>query len=194
MQLRALQNGLLDVIKSREKGALHGATGYLCSIEDSKQIHVVRKIAKWWRTLHIENYCTLTACLLKLTGDLDQEVTMFYNGQSYSAYRDEVGLQFLDYISSGAKDPLVCTVANFELALIQVKLGRQVSLVQVWQYDPYPILFGLMNHSLTDVCFVAGFYEVKVFSDNPSEMFSVVCLEQDGGDERIPPSKKNGAD
>src|SRR5260370_33759770 len=128
MQLKDLQNGLYELIKS---GTTDGSCDYLEMVRHTDHLHIVRKVALWWRQLHITDFCTLTASWLKHHNRLDQEVLSFFSTQKYSPYRKEVGIQFLTYISDTSTG-FVKTIADFELALIKVKSGITVSLVQHW--------------------------------------------------------------
>ena len=173
MKLNELQKGILDLIKSRSIHRNNDSTGYLSSVNNSKGLLVVRKVALWWRGLHIQTFCTLTSPLLKYKSSFDEEVTNFYNSSSYSSYRNEVGIQFLDYMRAHSADAFVRTVASFELALIRCRKGEEVSLSQTWEYEPYHVISGLLQDTISENDFVKGNYLVKVCSGNP-QLFTVM--------------------
>ncbi|HEU5292459.1 MAG TPA: hypothetical protein VFU05_17550 [Cyclobacteriaceae bacterium] len=172
MNLNELQVGVLDLIKSRHVVGINDSTGYFLSVKGSKELLVVRKVALWWRTLQIESFCTLSSALLKYENCFNDAVTSFYNSSSFSPYRDEVGIQFLDYLQVYNSDAFVRTVSSFELALIQCKKGKAVSLSQTWEYEPYTIISGLLQNAISKEHFVKGSYLVEVCSGN-AELFTV---------------------
>jgi hypothetical protein len=175
MQLRELQTGLYDLIKS---GTTNESDDYFEMLRHANNIHVVRKVALWWRHLHITEFCTLTTAWLKYEKKLDQAVASFFYTQKYSPYRKEVGMQFLMFISTTGSG-FIKTIADFELALIKVKSGMKVSLVQRWPFEPYYLLNRLLNSTVTNSSLVKGEYCVTLSSDFYPELFHVQVLESD---------------
>ncbi len=172
MNLQQLQTNLCSLIKSRPF-QLSENDNYLGEIQASGNLLLIRKIALWWRRIQIENCCVLTGKLLKLSGNFEIELASFFNEQKYSAFREEVGIQFLHYMSSRNTDGLTRSVAAFELAIIQLKLGENIDASIPWEYEPYSVIGGLLRNKINTDDLQKGTYTVEVSYKNKDELFRV---------------------
>ena len=172
MNLQTLQTSLAAIIKSRTI-ALSEHEKYLTTIKNSTNVLLIKKIALWWRKIQTEPYCVLTCNYLKVIGKFDQELSNFMSEKDFSVFREEVGLQFLEYIVSKRLDSLTQSLAQFELAIIKLKLGQDVDCIVSWEYEPYSIISGLLHNTFNYDDLSGGNYEVLVNSFNKEELFTV---------------------
>lgn len=176
MNLASLQTSLCDLIKSRVP-ANGPIDDYLKEVSDSNQLRLIQKIAFWWRMIQIERYCRLTTTLLKKTGAFDRQLENFISEKDFSYFRDEVGLQFLEYLIAANPDSLTISVAAFELSLLKLKLGEPVESFIDWKFEPYAVIDGLLKDTFDTASLVPGTYEVIVSSAHMQEMFWVINKE-----------------
>ena len=172
MNLQTLQTSLAAMIKSRNI-LLPENEQYLSTIKNSDNLLLIKKIALWWRKIQTEQYCVLTSNYLKITGTFEHELSNFISEEDFSVFRDEVGIQFLEYITSKRLDSLTQSLAEFELAIIKSKLGENVDCVICWKYEPYAIIRGLLRNTFNSGDLSRGNYEVWVNSLNKEELFTV---------------------
>ena len=172
MNLQMLQTNLAALIKSREV-VIPREDNYLAAVKDSKNLLLIKKIGLWWRKIQIEPYCVLTSNYLKSDGRFEREIQDFISKKDFSLFREEVGLQFLDYVISRHLDSLSQSLAEFELAILKSKLGEHVKCTISWDYEPYSIISALLHNTLTAADLSGGKYEVLVDSSNKEELFTV---------------------
>lgn len=173
MNLESLQTNLHGLIKFNEI-PLEMTNDYLREIQSSKNLRLIKKITLWWRTIQIEQFCRLTAGLLKTRGEFDLQLSNFISEKDFSSFRDEIGLQFLDYIIYKKLDSLLQSVAEFELSIIQLKKGEPVQCCISWQFEPYSVIQGLLNDTLEMETLKKGNYEVSISYMNSAELFNVI--------------------
>lgn len=172
MNLASLQTNLCDLIKSRvPAGGLED--DYLKEISASGQLRLIQKIAFWWRMIQIEQYCQLTTTLLKKTGAFEKQLENFISANGFSYFRNEVGLQFLEYLIAEYQDTLAKSVAAFEFSLLQLKLGEPVEACINWKFEPYAVIESLLKNTLDRKSLVPGDYDVIVSASHREEMFWV---------------------
>lgn len=172
MNLQQLQTNLLSLIKLRQTDA-DMTDNYLKNVSVSDNIKFVRKNALWWRIIQIEKYCPLTSGLLKASEKFEIEIINFFKESNYSAFREEVGIQFLEFITAKNLNTLQQCVSEFELALIQLKTGKPIIYKKQWTFDPYPIIGSLLQNSFSADNLKSGFFEVSVSYKKKEELFSV---------------------
>ena len=173
MNLQHLQTDLCALIKSRP--TINKDDEYIISINSSKHLVLVKKIALWWRKIQIENSCRLTAALLKSKNEFEIVLSNFLKNARYSAFREEVYIQFLQYILSTNTDALIHCVAEFELSLIQLKLNQHIQKNIIWNYEPYQIINDLLKNVFTEDTLIQGKYLIEI-SHNNKELFTVKNL------------------
>lgn len=179
MNLASLQTNLCDLIKSRvPAGGLED--GYLKEISNSSQLRLIQKIAFWWRMIQIEQYCRLTTTLLKKTDAFEKQLENFISANGFSYFRNEVGLQFLEYMIAENRDSLATSVAAFEFSLLQLKLGEPVESCINWKFEPYAVIEGLLKNTFDHNCLVPGDYEVVVSASHKEELFWVRNKNRNG--------------
>lgn len=172
MQLQEFQTNVCSLIKSRPV-LLNQNDRYLSTIKASQNLLLIRKIALWWRKIQIENSCVLTTNLLKISGRFQAELSNFFSEQKYSAFREEVCIQFLQHLISKKIDVLTTSVAMFELAIIKLKFGVDIETQIPWQHEPYAVIQGLLKNNLTIENLEEGNYNVAVSYKNKEELFTV---------------------
>jgi hypothetical protein len=183
MNLASLQTNLCDLIKSRVPA--NGLTDdYLKKVSESNQLRLIQKIAFWWRMIQVEEYCRLSTTLLKKTGEFDRQLQNFITAKDFSYFRDEVGLQFLEYLVANNPDSLTRSVAAFELSLLHLKLGEPVETYIDWKFEPYAVIDGLLKDTFDTASLFPGNYQVIVSSARRKEMFWVVNKEPGVGESR----------
>ncbi len=173
MNLQHLQTDLCALIKSRQ--IVNKDDEYICNINLSQHLILVKKIALWWRKIQIENSCRLTANLLKSKNEFEIALSDFFNDVKYSAFREEIYIQFLQYITSKNADALTVCVAEFELSLIQLKLNQHIQKFITWNYEPYQIINDLLKNVFTENTLIQGTYLVEISTEN-TELFTVKTL------------------
>lgn len=170
MNLQHLQTDLCALIKSRP--IINKDDEYISSINSSKNLVLVKKIALWWRKIQIENSCRLTAALLKSKNEFEISLSNFLKDAGYSAFREEVYIQFLRYVLSTNTDALILCVADLELSLIQLKLNQDVQKTIIWNYEPYQIINDLLKNIFTADTLTPGKYLIEI-SHNNKDLFTV---------------------
>lgn len=171
MNLQTLQINLLNLVKSRA-GAGSLEDPYLRKVAACDNLALARKIIFWWRRLQVQNYCALTTTLLRSYGVLDDEVLRFSNGQ-FSVFREEVGLEFIDFINVHSSSPLVKSVSSFEKALIRLKTGYTVAETIPWPCEPFSAIQALLDDNFIEAELQPGNYVVEVSNDFGDELFRV---------------------
>jgi hypothetical protein len=175
MSLEQLQTSLSALIKSRRISPQEN-DDYIAKIQSSDNLLLVKKIALWWRKTQIEQYCILTTNLLKEMGTFEIQLSNFFSAKEFSAFREEVGIQFLEYIISQNIDSLTQSVSEFELAIIKLKLGENVETSIAWEYEPYSVVRRLLQNSQNLQELNSGRYQVTVSFKNIEELFSVKVM------------------
>lgn len=172
MHLQQLQISLCSIIKSRSNSSINTCE-YLQQINTSNNILLIRKVALWWRKFQIENFCRLTSCYLNSHGKFDLEVWNFYRNVNFSPFREVVGFQFLDYLIKENNDELLKSIAQFERAIIKLKLGEKTQSTIIWNYEPYSVINYLLRGGIDLSKIEKGRFEVKVSWRFKEELFRV---------------------
>ncbi len=176
--LATLQRGLLGLIKGTHH-VTEADEPYLQVVAHSDELALVREIATWWRAFSLERYCVLTVALLKRRGIFDEAVSTFIREHTISPFIETLSRAFLRALSTHA-DGLVATVAQFELALIQVKHGDPTHYTIEWAYEPYTVLQGLLTGASWEEARAQGRYCTMVSRDYP-KLFEVLHLQTRAG-------------
>jgi len=173
VNLKFLQINLCNLIKNRDGIALQERDAYLDEIASSKHLLLVRKVSLWWRKLQISNYCLLSGCLLRSSGTFEREIESFLKERNYSPFREEVGMQFLEFLIEVNNENLIRTVASFELSLIKLKLGNAVESTTIWEFEPYSIIESLLHNTFSKQIMYKGNYQVTVSDRFKQQYFQV---------------------
>jgi len=173
VQLQEIQTSFCNIIKGRI-GEEELNDGYLLRIARSHHLQLVQKISLWWRSMQIEQMSLLTDAYLRSINMKQKHVTDFLRAGQYSAFRNEVGLQFLEYLSNAGKDQLTRDLAEFELNLLRHKLGSEVHYSKKWDINPYHLLDHLLNNTCSrPAAFAGGTYLVTIMPEYGNEVFRV---------------------
>ena len=132
--LEQFQRGLLDLIKSRPVPG----DPYLERAAASREIEILREIAVWWRVFQIEAQCHFTSRMLKRLGCFHETVALYFSINRTSPFVEELSRDFLRWVHLH-HDPFVRLVADFELALLEVRAGSSEQFQVRW--DRHPDLF-----------------------------------------------------
>ena len=146
--MQTLQQSMLELVRQRSEG--QHSDDYIATVAASGHIVLVRKIALWWRRMQICNFSRLTSALLLSRNKLDQEITDFMRLCSYSAFNEEIGIQFLEFVSAHSKDELLNAIATFELAMIKIKMGAKIECEIPICCEPYELIEGLLKNNLDE--------------------------------------------
>jgi hypothetical protein len=139
------QRGLLDLIKRRETPTLDP---YLHDVSASAGLGVIREIALFWRMFQIEAQCRFTSRLLRRLASFEVTVRRYFESHHTSTYVEELSRDFLKSLETHA-EPLVRVVAQFELAVLEVKSGSTEVFEMLWDRDPLAVLRSLeSSHEL----------------------------------------------
>jgi len=132
--LEQFQRGLLDLIKGRPVPG----DPYLQRAAASREIEMLREIAVWWRAFQIEAQCHFTSRMLKRLGCFHETVALYFSTNRTSPFVEELSRDFLRWLPPH-HDPFVRLVADFELALLEVRAGSSEQFLVRW--DCHPDLF-----------------------------------------------------
>lgn len=141
MDLASHQRILLGLMRATYQPG-SGDAPYYHRVASSIDLQEARGNVLLWRVYVLERACVLTVELLRRYGLLDAALQDFIRQQNISPFREYQPLAFLRFLS-GHPDPLVVSVSQFELALMQVRGGDHERYVVDWRHDPSPILHAL---------------------------------------------------
>lgn len=168
MELRQLQQGIFQTLKSPENPT---NDSYLREVANSDGLQILREIVLWWRALQMEQFCILSSVYLKRHNQFDQTIQGFYHSTNVSAFIEEAGLEFFNFLSTG-KDPILSALAQFERALILVKKGSKEETITKWPCDPQALLTGIMHQQVLPKIDLSTGYQTRVSARIPG-MFQV---------------------
>ncbi|MBI1807674.1 MAG: hypothetical protein HYR76_11545 [Ignavibacteria bacterium] len=176
MVLAALQKKLLHLLKSRYEVTAED-DAYIRSIAQSIHLGLVKEIAVWWRMLGIEQYCPLTSSLLKQQHLFDEIVKEYFNNHAISPFIETLGIAFLDELSCH-QNTLIAATAQFERALIKVKLGDSACYTVDWEYHPHLVLNNILTSNPDHAHYTRGLYRTIISARYP-HLFEVQTIHQE---------------
>ena len=165
-KLAGLIRGTYDVAESDHV--------HLHAIADSINLRVTQEVVIEWRMLSIENYCRLTAGVLKQLDLFRDETEKFISTHGFSPYIEELGQSFLQAMEQQDID-LLASVAAFERAMIDVQQGTRDGVTVKWNYNPYEVLAALFEGSGLDELEAGEEYAAYISSELP-KLFQVTRL------------------
>lgn len=136
------QRSIRDLLKKRTTGA--ALDPHLSEVAQSRELGLLREIAVWWREMAVNDNCSWTAGLLRKYGVLHQVVESFYCSENVSSYVDRAGEQFLELLSAHT-DPLIASLARFELAVMKVRKGGPEEYIIIFDRNPDSVFVCLKN-------------------------------------------------
>lgn len=174
MELATLQRQLLGLVKETYEIS-ENDDPYIQIVARSENLRVVREIVASWRNYNLQSYCVFTSTLLIQRNKFDEAVKSFVNKRKHSPFIEQLGTEFLEELSS-RENPLIASVAQFELALIKVKLGDPEEYIIDWEHEPYSVLNSIIQGLSLNEDSVRGSYRVIV-SKNLPNFFRVVTRD-----------------
>ena len=171
MDLAAHQRSMLSLIRNGNRGGPDD-DAYLRRVSESGDLKEARRNIFLWRIYVLERTCVLTFALLGQLHLLDESVADFIAHHNISPFRETQGPAFLEGLS-GHREPLIASVARFELALSRVRQGDPRRHVVPWSVDPRPVLNALARGLPVDVEADACACRILVSRDLPF-LFEVV--------------------
>lgn len=141
---------------------------YFHRVSQSKDLEEARGNIFLWRVYVLERACVLTFTLLKQRNLLKQELDAFIRQHNISPFRETQPPDFLGALSSH-DDPLIASVAQFELSLWKVRQGDSGSYTVSWSVQPHIILNNLAKDiPIDDKSVPEGDYKILISRDLPS--------------------------
>jgi hypothetical protein len=174
MKLEHYQKKLAGLIRGTY-GVKESDHVHLHAIADSINLQVTQEVISEWRMLSIENYCRLTAGVLKQLDLFREETENFISAYGFSPYVEELGQAFLLAMEQHDID-LLASVAAFERAMIDVQQGLRDDVTVKWHYNPYEVLAALFEGSGLAELEAGEEYAAYIASDLP-DLFRVTRLQ-----------------
>ena len=140
--LAEYQRSIRDLLKKRAISTAHDP--HLSEIAQSRELSLLRDIAVWWREMAVNENCAWTTGLLRKCGIFHQTVESFYCSENVSSYVERASEQFLALLS-GHGDPLIASLAQFELAVFRVRQGDPQEYCIVWDRNPDDLFASLKS-------------------------------------------------
>lgn len=166
MNLASHQRILLGLIRSNYQ-VRAGDDDYFHKVSQSRDLEEARGNIFLWRVYVLERACILTFTLLKQRNLLKHELDAFITQHNISPFRETQPPDFLAALSSH-NDPLIASVAQFELALWKVKQGDPGSYTVNWSIEPHTVLHNLAkNLPLDEETLAKGNYQIQISNDLP---------------------------
>jgi len=166
MDLANHQRILLGLIRSNYQ-LRPDDDAYFHRVSQSKDLEEARGNIFLWRVYVLERACVLTFTLLKQRNLLKQELDAFIRQHNISPFRETQPPDFLEALSSH-DDPLIASVAQFELSLWKVREGDPGSYTVYWAVEPHTILNNLAKNIPIEESVPEGDYQILVSRDLPS--------------------------
>jgi len=174
MDLTTLQRQLRGLITSTSQVSA-GDDPYIQAVAHSEHLQVVQDVIHWWRVYDVERSCVLTTTLLKQRGRWDETIGSFVRQRTSTPFIEQLGTMFLETLC-GHDDVLIASVAQFELALMNVKQGDAKDYLVAWAYEPYAVLASLLTDRPVDEVGARGAYRT-IISRHLPQLFQVVSVQ-----------------
>jgi hypothetical protein len=142
LSLEQQQLGLLAMLRDRPTEL--PSDPWLRSVAKSDGLKMIHHIAGWWQRFQIEAQCRYTSRLMKRLDCFEQYVDGYFNIHPTPPSIEELTSQFLSSVAQD-NNPLLSSVAHFELACL--RLNDEVSRTDtvIWDRDPSQVLLALEN-------------------------------------------------
>lgn len=176
MDLATHQRQLLSLFRSTYQPAA-ADDAYIQRVADSKDLKEARKNILMWRFYVLERTAALTVTLLQQRGLLTEMLNAFIARSNISPFRETQAPAFLEMMSKHS-DPLVASVAQFELAFLKVREGDTGQYVVRWAVEPHSVLHCLARNKPLATDIPAGTYEILVDRELPG-CFRIVRVESE---------------
>jgi len=174
MDLATHQRKLLGLIRSNYQ-VRPDDDPYFQKVSQSKDLEEARGNIFLWRVWVLERNSVLTFTLLKQRNLLKQVLDAFISQHNISPFRETQPPDFLEVLKSH-NDPLIASVAQFELSLWKVRQGDPTTYTVSWSVEPHTILHNLAkNIPIDEGRAPKGDYRIIVSRDLPS-LFQIDLL------------------
>jgi len=141
-RLATQQRAVLAMLKNRPCDA--SGDDWLMLISQSRELVMLREIARWWRQYQVAGQCRFTTLLLKRTGRFEEAINRYFEADCTSPYMEEMARGFLKTLGAHG-DELLRQVARTELGLIEAKQGRRTDVD--WDRHPDMVFAALDNNT-----------------------------------------------
>lgn len=148
MSLAAHQRTLLGLVRGTYEVGPHD-DAYFRRVARSADLEEARGNILYWRLFVLERTCVLTVALLKRRDALVPALQAFMRDCNISPFREFQPLAFLEWLHEHP-DPLLVSVARFELALARVREGDGARYVVDWPREPRAVLLALAQDDQLD--------------------------------------------
>jgi hypothetical protein len=166
MDLANHQRILLGLIRSNYQVRPEDES-YFHRVSQSRDLEEARGNIFLWRVYVLERACILTFTLLKQRNLLKQELDAFISQHNISPFRETQPPDFLETLTSH-DDPLIASVAQFELSLWKVRQGDPECYKVSWSVEPHTLLNNLAKDIPIDEESVPkGDYQIRISRDFP---------------------------
>jgi hypothetical protein len=140
LTLEQQQLGLLAIL--RDRTAEPPSDPWLKRVTKSDGLKMIHHIAGWWQRFQIEAQCRYTSRLMKRLGCFEQYVEEYFNIHPTPPSIEELTSQFLSSVKQNG-DPLLSSVAHFELACLRLNEETANTETVIWDRDPSEVLLAL---------------------------------------------------
>jgi hypothetical protein len=166
MDLATHQRKLLRLLRDTTDGATDDDP-YVRAVACSRDLEEARRNVFLWRIYVLERTCILTFRLLRQKKLLGATVASFIATRNISPFRETQPPAFLETLRDHA-DPLVASVAQFELALMNVRRGDRATYTIHWNREPAAVLDALATDRPVGEPGNEASHEIVVSSELPS--------------------------
>jgi hypothetical protein len=177
MFVNNFQRGVLKMFKPRHCHDLHQQDDFQ-KPEYMREHEMIKEIPLWWNGQQVEYYWILTATLCKKENMYGNIIQEFCRKENTAAPIESLGMKFLDFVAE-SKETLAGLVAQFEKALIKIKMGNEEEFIVDWNhFNPYQVF----RYILCDSVFPyeqEGYNFYTVVSNHFRDLFRVVRVEVD---------------
>jgi hypothetical protein len=139
-RLAEQQRALLALIKNKPVEGCDDE--WVTRIKHSRELVMMREIARWWRQYQVSAQCRFTARLLKRKGMFEEAVNRYFEEGGSSAFIEETARGFLRSLVGG-RDGMLRSVAMTELGMLGAKEGLRT--VVSWDENP-DLVFAALQH------------------------------------------------
>lgn len=144
---------------------------WLARVASSRGLQMVREIALWWRRFQIESQCRYTSRMMKRLDCFDSYVAQYFRSHSTSPSIEQFASEFLSSLEDH-RDPVLRSVAQFELACISLHNSTLHSSTITWDRNPTRVITALDEFSPLPSADPQARYVMKV---GPGSLGGITC-------------------
>jgi hypothetical protein len=173
LSLEQQQLGMLAMLRGRPTEL--PSDPWLRSVAGSDGLKMLHHIAGWWQRFQIEAQCRYTSRLMKRLGCFAQYVDEYFNIHPTPPSIEELSLQFLSSVKEN-DDPLLSSVAHFELVCLGLNDKSPSAYTIIWDRDPSQVLLALENSDILPGPDPDARFVMTLSADIPG---SVSCIREE---------------